>query len=207
MAYICGMWPVLIATSIWQQLDAWDKKLFVLLNSKWTNPFFDTVLPYFRDSVFWAPLYLFLLVFIAVNYGKKGLWWSLAFICTIAIADMVSSRIFKPGFDRLRPCQDPFFFDRVRLLLKHCAGSASFTSSHAANHFGMATFVSISLYPTFKRYIYLSYVWAFFICYAQIYVGVHYPLDVLGGAAIGTLAGVLTASVFTKQAGSFTLAI
>jgi undecaprenyl-diphosphatase len=71
----------------------------------------------------------------------------------------------------------------------------------------MATFVSISLYPTFKRYIYLSYLWAFFICYAQIYVGVHYPLDVLGGAAVGTLAGVLTASVFNKQVGSFTLAI
>lgn len=207
LAYICRMLPVLIATSIWQQLDAWDKKIFVLLNSKWTNSLFDTVLPYFRDSVFWAPLYLFVLVFIAVNYGKKGLWWSLAFVCTIAIADMVSSRIFKQGFERLRPCQDPLFFDQVRLLLKHCSGSFSFTSSHAANHFGMATFVSITLYSTFKRYIYLSYVWAFFIAYAQIYVGVHYPLDILGGAAVGTLAGVLTSSVFNKQVGSFTLAI
>ena len=206
-AYICRMGAVLSAMSIWQQLDAWDKKLFVLLNSKWTNPFFDTVLPYFRDSVFWAPLYLFCLVFIALNYGKKGWWWSVAFVCTIAIADMVSSRIFKPGFERLRPCQDPFFFDQVRLLLKQCSGSFSFTSSHAANHFGMATFVSITLYPTFKRYIYFSYLWAVFIAYAQVYVGVHYPLDVLGGAAIGILAGVLTASVFNKQVGSFTLAI
>ena len=201
------MGAVLSAMSIWQQLDAWDKKLFVLLNSKWTNHFFDTVLPYFRDSVFWAPLYLFCLVFIALNYGKKGWWWSVAFVCTIAIADMVSSRIFKPGFERLRPCQDPFFFDQVRLLLKQCSGSFSFTSSHAANHFGMATFVSITLYPTFKRYIYFSYLWAVFIAYAQVYVGVHYPLDVLGGAAIGILAGVLTASVFNKQVGSFTLAI
>ena len=98
LTYICRMLPVLLATSIWQQLDAWDKKLFVVLNSKLTNPFFDTVLPYFRDSVFWAPLYLFLLVFIAVNYGKKGWWWSLAFICTVAIADIVSSRGFKVGF-------------------------------------------------------------------------------------------------------------
>ena len=207
LTYICRMVPVLSLTSIWQQLDAWDKKLFILLNSKWTNPFFDTVLPYFRDSVFWAPLYLFLLVFIAINYGRKGWWWSLAFVCTIAIADMVSSRIFKQGFERLRPCQDPFFFDQVRLLLKSCSGSFSFTSSHAANHFGMATFVSITFYPTFKRYIYLTYLWAFFISYAQVYVGVHYPLDVLGGAVIGSLAGVLTASVFNKQVGSFTLAI
>jgi len=207
LAYICRMLAVLLETSIWQHLDAWDKKLFVLLNSKWTNPFFDTVLPYFRDSVFWAPLYLFLLVFIAVNYGKKGWWWSLAFICTIAIADMVSSRGFKIAFERLRPCQDPFFFDQVRLLLKGCSGSFSFTSSHAANHFGMATFASITLFQTFGRYIYLTYLWAFFIAYAQVYVGVHYPLDILGGAAVGTLAGVLTASVFNKQVGSFTLAI
>lgn len=205
--YICRMLPVLLATSIWQQLEVWDKKLFVILNSRWTSPFFDTVLPYFRDSVFWAPLYLFLLVFMALNYGKKGVWWSLAFICTIAIADIVSSRVFKVSFERLRPCQDPFFSDQVRLLLKHCSGSFSFTSSHAANHFGMATFVSITLFPTFKQNIYFIYLWAFFIAYAQVYVGVHYPLDILGGAAIGTLAGVLTASVFNKQVGSFTLAI
>ncbi len=207
LSYICTMLPVLLASSLWQQLENLDKKLFVVLNSKLTNSFFDLVLPYFRDSVFWAPLYLFLLAFIAVNYGRKGLWWSLAFLCTIAIADMVSSRIFKEAFERLRPCQDPFFIDQVRLLLKQCSGSYSFTSSHAANHFGMATFVSITLYPSFGRWIYLTYLWAFFIAYAQIYVGVHYPLDVLGGAAIGVLAGLLTSSVFNKQVGSFNLDI
>lgn len=205
MAYICPMLPVLLATSLWQQLDALDKKLFVVFNSKLTNPFFDLVLPYFRDSVFWAPLYLFVIVFIAVNYGKKGWWWSVAFVCTVAVADMVSSRVFKEGFQRIRPCQDPFFFDQVRLLLKHCSSAYSFTSSHAANHFGMATFVSITLYPTFKRWIYFTYLWAFFISYAQIYVGVHYPLDILGGAGVGVLAGLLTASVFNKQVGSFNL--
>ena len=207
LAYICRMLPVLLASSFWQQLDAWDKKAFVLLNSKCTNSFFDAVLPYFRDSVFWAPLYLFGLVFIALNYGKKGWLWSVAFVCTIAMADIISSRVFKVSFHRLRPCQDPFFFDHVRLLLKSCSSSFSFTSSHAANHFGMATFASITLYPTFKRWIYFTYLWALFISYAQVYVGVHYPLDVLGGAAIGVLAGVCTASIFNKQVGSFTLAI
>lgn len=207
LAYICRMLPVFIASSVWQQIDNLDKKLFVLLNSKLTNPFFDWILPYFRDSVFWAPLYLFLIVFIAVNYGKKGWWWSVGFVCTVAVADLISSRVFKEGFQRLRPCQDPFFFDQVRLLLKQCSGSYSFTSSHAANHFGMATFASITLYPTFKRWIYFAYLWAFFISYAQIYVGVHYPLDVLGGAAVGVLAGLLTSSVFNKQVGSFNLAL
>lgn len=194
-----------ILLSLWQQVERWDQWLFIQLNSRFTNPFFDAVLPYFRDSVFWAPLYLFILAFIALNYGKKGLWWSIAFLCTLAITDMVSSRVFKEAFERLRPCRDPAFSAYVRLLVKQCSGGYSFTSSHAANHFGMATFVSRTFYSTFGRWIYISYIWAFFISYAQIYVGVHYPLDVLGGAAIGVLAGLLTAWIFNKKAGSFTL--
>jgi membrane-associated phospholipid phosphatase len=196
----------LLSGSIWQQLDQWDKWLFAKLNGQWTNPFFDFILPYFRDSVFWAPFYIFLLVFITVNYGRKGWWWSLGFLCTVALADMVSSRIFKEAFERLRPCQDPLFLDQVRLLLKHCSGSYSFTSSHAANHFAISTYLSVTLYPTFGPKIWGIYLWAVFISYAQIYVGVHYPLDILGGAGIGVLAGLLTASIFNKRAGSFTLA-
>jgi undecaprenyl-diphosphatase len=118
---------------------------------------------------------------------------------------MVSSRIFKEGFERLRPCNDPFFFEHVRLLLKSCAGGYSFTSSHAAYHFGMATFLSITIYHSFKRWIYLTYLWAFFIAYAQIYVGVHYPLDVLGGGFLGVLAGLLTATVYNQKIGHLNL--
>lgn len=198
------MQAILLYSLFWEKLEHWDKKIFVVLNSKLTNPFFDAVLPYFRDSVFWAPLYIFILVFIVLNYGKRGWWWSIGFLCTVAIADIVSSRLFKEGFDRLRPCQDPYFFQNVRLLLKHCSGSYSFTSSHAANHFGMATFVSLTFYATFKQWVYVSYVWAFFIAYAQVYVGVHYPLDVLGGAAIGTGAGLLTSWVINNKWGNFT---
>ena len=195
----------LVSTSFWQQLDQWDKWLFIQLNSYFTNPFFDAILPYFRDSVFWAPLYIFILAFITINYGKRGWWWALAFICTVAITDMVSSRVFKELFERLRPCRDPDFYMYVRLLVKRCSGGYSFTSSHAANHFGIATFVSLTFYTTFKRWIYLTYIWAIFIAYAQVYVGVHYPLDVFGGAAIGVLAGLLTAWVFNNKVGSFTL--
>ena len=193
--------------SLWQQLDSWDKQLFIKLNSAWTNPLFDAVLPYVRETVFWAPLYIFILAFIMFNYGKKGWQWSIAFLCTAAITDMVSTLLLKETVERLRPCQDPAFFMHVRLLLKHCTtiNSYSFTSSDAANYFGLATFVSITFYPTFKRWIYLSYIWAIFISYAQVYVGVNYPLDVLGGAGIGVLAGLLTAWVFNKKSGTLIL--
>lgn len=187
-----------------QQLQEWDRQMFVYLNSKWTNSFFDAVLPYFRDSVFWAPLYLFILVFIALNWGKKGLWWSLLFLCTVALADLIGARIIKEGFERLRPCQDPELQMQVRLLLKHCSGSFSFTSNHAANHFGIATFISLTFFPLFGRKIYWWYVWALIISYAQVYVGVHYPLDVAGGAALGTACGGLMAYLFNGKWGSFT---
>lgn len=186
-------------------MERLDQQAFLKINQDWTNPVLDAVLPYFRDSVFWAPVYLFLLLFITLNWGRKGLWWAIGFLCTIALADMVSSRIFKEGFQRLRPCQDPAFADGVRLLLKNCSPSPSFTSSHAANHFGMATFVSITFYAQWGQRIYLTYLWALFIGYAQVYVGVHYPLDVAGGAAIGTLAGLLSAWVVKSKWGSFTL--
>jgi membrane-associated phospholipid phosphatase len=194
---------MLLSVSIWEKLESWDQWLFIQLNSRYTNPVFDFILPYFRDSVFWAPLYIFMLVFVTVNYGKKGWWWSLGFLCMIAMADMTSSRIFKEVFERLRPCQDPFFFQNVRLLLKHCSSSYSFTSSHAANHFGIAVFMYLTAYRHFGRWIYLFFLWALFVSYAQVYVGVHYPLDILGGWLIGTLAAILTATVFNKKAVSF----
>jgi len=194
----------LLTVSFWQTLEKWDQWLFVQLNSRFTNPVFDAVLPYLRNSLVWVPLYLFVLVFIALNYGRRGWWWSLGFICTIAIADMVGTRIFKEGIQRLRPCQDPDFLMYVRLLVRQCSGGYSFVSNHAANHFGMATYVSLTFWPVFRRWVYISYLWAFFIAYAQVYVGVHYPLDVLGGAALGTLAGLLTAWVVNNKTGSFT---
>jgi membrane-associated phospholipid phosphatase len=195
---------VLLA-SVWQRLEQWDQWLFIQINSRLSNPLLDAVLPYFRDAVFWAPLYLFILVFVIVNWGGKGWLWSLALVCTVALADMTSARLIKEFVQRPRPCWDPEFFTNVRLLLKHCNHSFSFTSNHAANHIGIATFISLTLRPTFKKWVYLIYVWALFVCYAQVYVGVHYPLDILGGAGVGTLAGLFTAHIFNQKAGSFTL--
>ena len=91
----------------------------------------------------------------------------------------------------------------VRLLLKQCSGSYSFVSNHAANHFGLATFAFFTFKGVFKKWMYLAYLWAFFIGYAQVYVGVHYPLDVLGGAVLGLLMGSATAWLFNKKWGRF----
>jgi undecaprenyl-diphosphatase len=88
-----------------------------------------------------------------------------------------------------------------RLLLDHCSGGFSFTSSHAANHFGLAMFIVMTLQPLLKNYRYLFLIWAAIISYAQVYVGVHFPLDVFAGAIIGIAVGYLNSKLYIKIAG------
>jgi len=195
----------LASASLWQKIDQWDKWLFIQINSGFTHPFLDALFPFLRASSLWAPLYLFVVVFCIYNWGRQGLFWALIFVCTAAITDLVGHRVFKEGFERLRPCSDPDFFMHVRLLVKHCSGGYSFTSNHAANHFGLATFFYLTMNKSIRRWAYLGFLWAFLIVWAQIYVGVHYPLDVLGGTILGVLAGLLTAWIFNTKVGSFTL--
>jgi undecaprenyl-diphosphatase len=88
-----------------------------------------------------------------------------------------------------------------RLLLDHCSGGFSFTSSHAANHFGLAMFIVMTLQPLLKNYRYLFLFWAAIISYAQVYVGVHFPLDVFAGAIIGISVGYLNSKLYYKITG------
>jgi len=183
------------------EADYW---LFSRINQDWTNSFFDTIFIYLREAEFWVPFYLFLLVFITLNFKAKGWWWSLSLIMTAIISDLTSSSLIKHLVFRLRPCRNPAIADNIRVLASYCPVSSSFTSSHACNHFALATFIFITLHKT-SRWWSLIYAWAFFICYAQVYVGVHYPMDIVCGALIGTLIGYGTSRVFHHQFGSLNL--
>lgn len=183
------------------QLEQWDKWLFEQINSHLTHSWLDAVMPFLRTAYNWAPLYLFLIVFAVINFKVRGWWWVVLFICTVSLTDMVSSHIFKEVFERLRPCQDPEFFEHVRLLLKKCSGSYSFTSSHAANHFGMATFFYFTARQVIGRWAMMAFLWAAAISYAQVYVGVHYPFDIIGGTALGLVFGTSTGLFFNKRFG------
>lgn len=178
-------------------LIAWDRKTFSCINSRYTNGFFDAILPLLRESLFWIPFYLFLLVFALQNFGKYKWWWVGLALLTVSLTDIVSSRLIKHAVQRLRPCNDPLMINTIRLLLNYCSGGYSFTSSHAANHFGIATFIYLTC-KQYSKWIILIFVWAFIIAYAQIYVGVHYPLDVLGGIIAGLLLGCITANIYNK---------
>jgi undecaprenyl-diphosphatase len=175
-----------------------DLRLFFHINNKWQQPWLDAMMPWIREPYVWAPLYLFLALFVTINYRWRGFFWIVLFIVSFGIADQTSSFI-KDAVGRLRPCRDPLLQHFVRVLVSYCPGSGSFTSNHAANHFALGTFCFITLKQAFQQYAWLFYVWAFAIAYAQVYVGVHYPLDVLGGAVLGTMIGLLSSSFFQRR--------
>jgi undecaprenyl-diphosphatase len=170
-----------------QTLIKLDKYLFHLINGQFTDSFLDWILPWLRNPMVWIPLYLFIFLFLLINFKKQGVWIIVFLILTVSLTDSISSHVFKPFFNRLRPCSDPEMDGMVRLLLNYAPRNGSFTSSHAANHFGIAFFLYQSLKPYFAHKLWPFFLWAFFISYAQVYVGVHYPMDIIGGAILGCL--------------------
>jgi membrane-associated phospholipid phosphatase len=179
------------------ELLQYDQWLFQLINGEWHHPFFDAILPYWRDKKFWIPFYVLLTGFITWKFKWKVLYFLIAIAVTITIADTISSKVIKKSVQRVRPCNDAAMREDVHLLVG-CGKAYSFTSSHAANHFALATFLSLTLglFNPFARWLLM--LWATSIAYAQIYVGVHYPLDVIGGALLGMAVGYLVAKVYLR---------
>jgi undecaprenyl-diphosphatase len=189
---------------IFKPLLQFDHWLFDKINQEWINPIFDLVLPIIRQQELWYPFYLFLLVFALYNFRMKGYWWSATLIMTIIISDLISSSLVKSLIFRYRPCQDPELMDGVRLLVNYCPPHSSFTASPACNHFAAAWFIFITLNHT-GSWRWLLFPWAFIISYAQVYVGIHYPLDIAGGAILGTALGLAMSKFFRMQFGTLPL--
>lgn len=166
----------------------WDTELFLWINQAWSHPILDVILPLFREKLFWAPLYVFVLAFMAFNLPLKKFGIVCAMVVTtIIISDGVSSSFMKPMVARDRPCQNIELKDDV-VLRARCGAGKSFTSSHATNHFALASLLFF-ICGARCRFRWLWFLWASVISISQVYVGVHYPLDILGGSALGFLIG------------------
>jgi len=179
---------------MFEQIIQFDQNLFFGINQGLSNPFFDWLMPALRNRFFWTPLYLFIVIFLVRNYGKKG-WLILLFaVLTFGITDYFSSSAIKPSVERLRPCNDPEIKKEVRNLIA-CGTGYSFPSSHAANHFGLAVFLILVFYHKWRLILPIGLFWAFSISFAQIYVGVHFPLDIVGGALLGSMIGYVMSTI------------
>ncbi len=166
-----------------QQLDVF---LFECINTGLSNSVFDLILPIIREKLVWIPLYVFILAFILFNYKKQSYWMIVFLFITAGTSDIISSHVIKKSVQRLRPCNSTELFEDFNRRVR-CGSGYSFTSSHAANHYAIAWYLVFVLagIPRWAKYSLLT--WAGAICLAQVYVGVHFPVDVFCGALLGFL--------------------
>jgi len=163
-----------------------DQQLLLFINSL-NTPFWDKVMYAISGKLIWAPLYLAALIYIGMRYKRK-FWVILLFvILAVAMADQFSVQLFKNMFHRLRPCHEPSLQGMLHLVRGECGGLYGFVSSHASNSFNVAL---LSLMFIQKRWYTISIIaWASIIGFSRIYLGVHYPGDVICGSILGALIG------------------
>jgi len=169
-----------------------DKQLFVFINSVLANPVLDMLCPFFRNQKNWYLLYAVFAYLLYRQYNFRALYVIAATALLILLSDQVSANLIKNVVQRLRPCNDELFKNQVRLLV-NCGKGYSFVSAHASNHFALAVFLSAML----KNISWLRMallMWAACIAFSQVYVGVHYPADVITGGILGSML----AYVFVK---------
>ncbi len=165
-----------------------DYSLFEFINQDIGNSFFDVFLVFMRNMYVWIPLYLFLILFFILNFKKKGILIITIAGVTAGIADYTSSSIIKPNVQRVRPCNDNNVESIARV---DCGVGYSFPSSHATNHFALGIYFFL-VFLGINKFVASAFVlWAIIISFAQVYVGVHYPLDVTAGMILGVFIGML----------------
>ena len=169
-----------------QNILDFDTELFLYLNS-FHNHFWDTIMLMITRKETWVPLYLIIIWFFIKNYQSKSVLILLFLILTVVASDQISVLI-KESVQRLRPVHEPAIADMVHNVFRK-GGLHGFVSSHATNMF--AIFVFTSRIFKNRNYFFLMLFWAVVISYSRIYAGVHYPLDVIGGALLGWLVGVI----------------
>jgi len=177
-------------------LLTWDLQLLYWINSSFEGTLIEDFLILIRNKYVWIPLYMgiFAYVFSAFDI-KRASYYFLFIVTAISLSDIVSSRIVKNSVKRLRPCQEESVHKRLDQRV-HCSRSYSFTSSHATNHFAIATVMTL-LFGRRRRWVSVSFfIWAGLISLAQVYVGVHYPLDILAGACLGVALVRIWAKIY-----------
>jgi undecaprenyl-diphosphatase len=166
-------------------LERLDQQLFLFLNS-FNSPFWDQVMSVISGVITWVPLYLAILIVLGFKYKRKFFILILIIIIAVTLSDQVSVLI-KNGVHRLRPCHEPSLEGLVHLVKGYCGGKYGFVSSHASNSFMVATFSLLMIRR--KWFSYSMIIWALIVGYSRIYLGVHYPIDVICGSLLGILVG------------------
>ena len=170
-----------------ETLNAWDKEAIIFINSLHVD-WLDPVIYYVTMTEFWIPLYLFMLFLIFRDHRKQGWIVVAGLVLCVLLTDRITAGLMKPYFERLRPTHNPELDGVLHLVKGYRGGLYGFASSHAANTFGVALFLFMLMRDKY-RWIWLMFVWAAIMCYTRMYLGVHYPGDILTGTLVGLLSG------------------
>ncbi|WP_313099552.1 phosphatase PAP2 family protein [Epilithonimonas sp.] len=177
------------------ELISLDQQLLLFLNGL-GNSTFDPFWLLVTGKWFWIPFYVILLYLVVKAVPRKKLLFVLIFIAIgITISDQLAG-VFKYGVARLRPCHNELLMEKMRLVT--CGGQFGFYSSHASNSFFLVSFLSILIGKKYKILPYILLFWAVLVSYSRIYLGVHFPLDIAFGAAVGFLLGGVLANLTKK---------
>lgn len=188
---------------MWTELIELDKNLFVLINQTWSHVSLDSLMIGVSNPYTWIPLYIVFFGLILKLKGKIGLVFLLGLIACFALSDSISSKILKPTVKRVRPCNVEELHARIPA---NKSVSFGFVSSHAANHMALAVFMFLVIGKQRKLRWVLIF-WALLIAYSRVYLGVHYPGDVLAGGLLGAILGLLMFKLSEKLVNRIALSL
>ena len=171
-----------------EQILQFDTDLFIFLNSLGTKTWDPFWLAY-TTKFNWIPFYALLLYLIFRQIGTKPMLITIVVVAAMVLVTDQVTNLFKHGFHRLRPCHLAELIDGMRLVRSGCGGQYGFFSGHASNSMAAAVFIGLTLQNRFKYLLYILLVWAFLMAYSRVYIGVHYPLDIVIGMAFGAISG------------------
>jgi undecaprenyl-diphosphatase len=185
-----------------------DQKILLFLNGK-HNSFLDFIMYWASNRFVWIPFYAFLLAAVVRTFGKRTFFILILVAAMITVSDQVASGLVKNAVHRLRPCHNPEISSQVHLVNGYCGGSYGYFSSHASNAWALAGFLVLifrreALRQSQPAGFYsrmlpaLLFAYALLLSYSRVYLGAHYPADVLTGIAFGSLLSFIFANIFFR---------
>jgi undecaprenyl-diphosphatase len=172
-------------SSFLDTLKSIDNSILLFINGM-HSPFWDNVMMGISNRFIWIPLYLFLIYLMIKKYGKNS-WLVIGFaLLAIGLSDQVASHLIKNMVMRYRPSYNLILAPHLHIVGDYLGGQYGFVSSHASNTFGLTDFIML-LMPQNRKLIFGLFCWAALVCYSRMYLGVHYPSDIVGGAIVGAV--------------------